>query len=247
MTGRLQGKIALITGAARGQGAVEAELFVAEGATVVLTDVSDDVGARTAAALGSHATYQRLDVTNAEEWALVTKSVVASHGRIDILVNNAGIFPVTPLLTAAESDFRRVMDINVVGVWLGMQAVARHMVEHRTRGSIVNISSIAGLKGSAGFSAYNASKFAVRGMTKSAARELASHGIRVNSVHPGIINTEMLATLDELGIRERVGTQIPLGREAESIEVARMVLFLGSDESSYSTGSEFVVDGGMTA
>jgi 3alpha(or 20beta)-hydroxysteroid dehydrogenase len=245
--GRLAGKVALITGAARGQGAVEAELFVSEGATVVLTDVSDDAGAAMAAKLGASASYQRLDVTNAEEWALATKNVVADHGKIDVLVNNAGVFTMTPLLTATEADFRRIIDINLVGVWLGMQAVARHMVEGGTKGSIVNISSIAGLQGAAVFGAYNASKFAVRGMSKSAARELAPNGIRVNSVHPGIINTDMLVTLDQLGVRDAVKDRIPLGREADPLEVAKLVLYLASDESSYSTGSEFIVDGGMTA
>lgn len=246
MSGRLAGKVALITGASRGQGAVEAELFVSEGATVVLTDVLDDQGKQTARSIGAAASYQHLDVTDSEQWALVTKQVVADHGQIDILVNNAGIFHFTPLLTATEAEFRRIIDINLVGVFLGMQAVARHMVERKS-GSIVNISSIAGLTGAAAFSSYNASKFAVRGMTKSAARELASFGIRVNSVHPGIIDTPMLKTLEDLGVRDTITDRIPMGREAQPIEVARLVLFLASDESSYSTGSEFIVDGGMTA
>jgi 3alpha(or 20beta)-hydroxysteroid dehydrogenase len=245
--GRLAGKVALITGAAKGQGAVEAELFISEGATVVLTDVTDIEGAATAARLGSQATYAHLDVTNGSDWELVTKQTVADHGKIDILVNNAGIFTFTPLLTATEADFRRILDINLVGVWLGMQAVARHMVDLHIPGSIINISSIAGLTGSPMFSGYNASKFAVRGMTKSVAKELASHSIRVNSVHPGIINTDMLVTLDQLGVRSAVTERIPLRREADPREVANMVLFLASDESSYCTGAEFVVDGGMTA
>jgi 3alpha(or 20beta)-hydroxysteroid dehydrogenase len=245
-TGRLAGKVALITGAARGQGVVEAELFVAEGATVVLTDVLDEQGETAAAAIGDAASYQHLDVTDAEQWSLLTKQVVADHGRIDVLINNAGIFHFTPLLTATEAEFRRIIDINLVGVFLGMQAVARHMVSQKS-GSIVNISSIAGMSGAAGFSAYNASKFAVRGMTKSAAKELAEHGIRVNSVHPGIIDTPMLETLERIGVRDQMPARIPLGREAQPIEVARLVLFLASDESSYSTGSEFIVDGGMTA
>ncbi len=246
MSGRLDGKVVLITGGSRGQGAVEGELFASEGATVVLADVLDDEGEAAAKSIGPAASYLHLDVTDAEQWAMVTKEIVADHGRIDALVNNAGIFHFTPLLSTTEAEFRRIIDINLVGVFLGMQAAARYMVEQKS-GSIVNISSVAGLTGAAGFSAYNASKFAVRGMTKSAARELAGFGVRVNSVHPGIIDTPMLKTLDDIGVRDSVVDRIPLGRVALPIEVARLVLFLVSDESSYSTGSEFIVDGGMTS
>ena len=243
---RLQGKVALITGGARGMGEREARLFSSEGATVVIADVLDELGTATASGIGGSASYVHLDVTDADAWSMVVGSVVEQHGQLDVLVNNAGVFYPTPLLTATEADYRRIIDINQVGVFLGLQAAARVMTTQH-RGSIINISSIAGLRGSPGFIAYNASKWAVRGMTRSAAHELAPHGVRVNSIHPGIIDTDMVTMFDEIGVRDSLTARIPLGRWADPMEVARMALYLASDDSSYSTGSEFIVDGGMTA
>jgi 3alpha(or 20beta)-hydroxysteroid dehydrogenase len=246
--GRLEGKLALITGGARGQGAAEAGLFVSEGAKVVITDVLDDDGAKTAAALGANCLFLHQDVTSEPEWAAVVASVVERFGRLDVLVNNAGIFPAGSVLTTTLAEYERVVAINQTGVFLGMQSAARVMVEQRS-GSIVNISSIAGMHGSAGFIGYGATKWAVRGMTKSAARELAPFGVRVNSVHPGIIDTPMLRTFDAFGeqMKENLNARIPLGRRAEAVEVGQLVLFLATDESAYSTGSEFIVDGGWLA
>jgi 3alpha(or 20beta)-hydroxysteroid dehydrogenase len=244
--GRLDGKVALITGGARGQGAAEAQLFAAEGALVVLTDVLDDDGKRTATDIGSAATFHHHDVTSETEWTGIVDAVLAEHGRLDVLINNAGILAVAPLTMTTEAEYRRVIDVNQIGTFLGMKAVVPHMVENR-RGSIINISSVAGLIGSPGLFAYGASKWAVRGMTKSVAREVAPFGVRVNSIHPGIIETPMLEQFDNIGIRPQVMAAIPMGRSAEAVEVARLALYLASDDSSYSTGSEFIVDGGMTA
>ncbi|MEY3266379.1 MAG: hypothetical protein RJA15_825, partial [Actinomycetota bacterium] len=171
-----------------------------------------------------------------------------SFGQIDILVNNAGIFEQGSILDTTLEAYRRTIDINQVGVFLGMKAVAAHMAGRR-KGSIINISSVAGMAGTPGFVAYGASKWAVRGMTKGVAKELAPHGVRVNSIHPGIIDTPMLQTFEAAGegVREAVRTRIPLGYEAEPIHVANLALYLASDESAYSTGSEFIVDGGWTA
>lgn len=243
--GRLEGKIALITGGARGQGAAEAGLFIKEGATVVITDVLDEEGQKTAQALGEKCVYLHHDVRSEGEWQSVVDAIVERFERLDVLVNNAGIFPSGGVLTTTLADYERVVAINQTGVFLGMQSAARVMVEQRS-GSIVNISSIAGMGASAGFIGYGATKWAVRGMTKSAARELAPFGIRVNSVHPGIIDTAMLQTFDAVGpqVRESLSARIPLGRTAEAVEVGQLVLYLASDESSYSTGSEFIVDGG---
>jgi len=246
MTQRLQGKVALITGGARGQGAAEGRLFAAHGATVVLADVLDDEGRATAAAIGPAASYVHLDVRDEAGWASVVDGIVRAHGRLDVLVNNAGIFPAGGLLDTTLADYERVVAINQTGTFLGMQAAARAMIPNR-RGAIVNISSIAGLQGSPMFIGYVTTKWAVRGMTRSAAKGLAKHGIRVNSVHPGIIDTPMLETLDAAGAREATRARIPFGREASADEVANVVLFLASDEASYVTGSEYVVDGAMTA
>lgn len=244
--GRLDGKVALITGGARGQGAAEATLFASEGATVIVTDVLDEDGLKTAAACGAR--YLHHDVTSESRWKEVVDSIIGSDGRLDILVNNAGIYKTGGVLTGTLADYRQVIEINQIGVFLGMQAVAKAMMEG-SGGSIVNISSIAGLRGSGGSIAYGASKWAVRGMTKSAATELARYGIRVNSIHPGLIETPMLHQLPGIdsGDTDRYLRRIPIGRVAEASEVAKLALFLASDDSSYSTGSEFVIDGGMTA
>ncbi len=244
--GRLDGKVALITGGARGQGAQEAELFASEGASVVITDVLDDDGKATAAAIGARVTFHHHDVTSEADWTSVVDAVLDEHGQLDVLVNNAGVLAIAPLVMTTEQEYRRVIDINQVGVFLGMKAVVPHMVE-RTSGSIVNISSVAGLMGTPGMIAYGASKWAVRGMTKAVALEVAPFGVRVNSIHPGIIETPMLEEFEKWGIMSAVMDRVPVGRKADAIEVARLALYLASDDSAYSTGSEFVVDGGMTA
>ena len=238
MAGRLDGKVALITGGARGQGAAEAKLFAAEGATIVVTDVLTEEGERTAGELGGD--FLEHDVSSEARWTEVVDEVVNRHGRLDVLVNNAGILYAGRLVNTRTEDWDRVIAINQTGVFFGMRAVAPTMTEQGS-GSIVNISSVAGLEGVFGSMAYTASKFAVRGMTKVAAKELGPSGVRVNSVHPGIIDTAMTADFP----KERMLRSVPIGREADPSEVAAVVLFLASDESGYCTGQEFVVDGGM--
>ena len=248
---RLVGKVAFISGGARGMGASEAQLFIEEGAKVVISDVLDDEGEKTARRLspdGSACRFLHHDVTSEEDWRKAIDFTLAAFGQLDILVNNAGIFERGTVLDTSLAAYRRTIDINQVGVFLGMAAVAPHMTGRKT-GSIINISSVAGLDGTPGFLAYGASKWAVRGMTRGVAKELAPFGVRVNSIHPGIIDTPMLQTFDEAGegVREMVRTRIPLGYEAEPVHVARLALYLASDDSAYSTGSEFKVDGGWSA
>lgn len=244
--GKLDGRAALITGGARGQGAAEAALFAAEGARVVLTDVLDADGEKTAASIGGK--YLHHDVRSEDRWREVVAEVVAMHGRLDVLVNNAGVFRLGGVMTTAEADYRQIIDINQVGVFLGMRAVAQQMMSQNS-GAIVNISSIAGMQGARNAIAYSASKWAVRGMTKSAAAELGRHGIRVNSIHPGLIETPMLHQLPgvDSGQMDQMMRRIPLGRVAEANEVAKLALFLACDDSSYCSGQEFIIDGGMTA
>ena len=242
--GRLDGKVALITGGARGQGAAEGKLFRAEGAEVYLTDVLVDEGIETAAEIG--ATFIEHDVTDSDAWTAIVKRIDNEHAHLDVLINNAGIFHMMGMADTERELWDRTIAINQTGVFLGLQAVAAIMTSQKS-GSIINISSIAGLRGSGGAFAYGASKWAVRGMTKSAAQELSPHGIRVNSIHPGIIETAMVDEFSRKGINENVRQQIPMGHYADASEVANLALFLASDESTYCSGSEFVVDGGMTA
>lgn len=240
--GRLDDKVIVITGGARGQGATEARLAAGEGAHVVVTDVLDEQGQAVADEVDG--TYHRLDVTSAGQWKAVVDEVVAALGRIDGLVNNAGIFRPDSVLDADEDGFRLVTEVNQYGVFNGMAAVAPVMCEQRS-GSIVNISSIAGMRGHRAI-AYVASKWAVRGMTRSAAVQLARYNVRVNSVHPGAIETDMLFDLGTETVDRLVGA-VPMGRSAKPEEVGNVVVFLLADESSYVTGAEIVVDGALIA
>jgi 3alpha(or 20beta)-hydroxysteroid dehydrogenase len=240
---RFHGKIVLISGGARGQGAAEARLLVAEGAKVVIGDVLEEEGRALATELGSAAVFVRHDVTQEGEWAHAV-AAAESLGGLHGLVNNAGIFIPRPLLDTDAALFERHVRINQFGCFLGMKAVVGAM-ERAGGGSIVNISSVAGLRGIPSAFAYSATKWALRGMTKSAAIELAPRGIRVNSVHPGPIDTEMLKVRTDEENARRV-QQVPMKRMGTSEEVARLVLYLLSDESAYVTGAEMTIDGGVT-
>jgi 3alpha(or 20beta)-hydroxysteroid dehydrogenase len=246
--GRLDGKVALITGAARGQGAAEARLFTAEGARVVIGDVLDEDGEQLAKELGERAAYMHHDVTSEDDWSAAVAHTTSTFGRMDVLVNNAGVFRILPMTMTSLDEYLRIVTVNQVGTFLGMRAVAETMVAQGA-GSIVNISSVAGLRGSPGSIAYTASKHAVTGMTKVAALELASFGVRVNSVHPGIIDTAMLEPIRAFGdeTMDELVSRVPVARVATADEVAAAVLFLASDDSRYVTGSEIVVDGGLIA
>jgi 3alpha(or 20beta)-hydroxysteroid dehydrogenase len=240
MAGRLAGKVALISGGARGMGASHARAMVAQGATVVCGDILDAEGELVAAELGHSAHYVHLDVTKPDDWAAAVDLAVAEFGGVDVLVNNAGIINIGTFDDYELSEWQRILDINLTGVFLGIRAVAKPM-KAAGRGSIINISSIEGLGGTIATHGYTATKFAVRGLTKSAALELGPNGIRVNSIHPGLIKTPMTEWVPEDIF------QTALGRAADPIEVSHLVVYLASDESSYSTGSEFVVDGGCVA
>lgn len=244
------GKVAIVTGAAGGIGAAAAERLAQEGALLVLTDSNEQVVQQVAGELGdgAHARGLPHDVTSEEQWQAVLQSALEAHGRIDILVNNAGVFLAAPLTETSLEDFRRVMDINVTGVFLGMRTVAPAMMEQRA-GSVINLSSVAGLTGPPFLTAYAASKWAVRGMSKVAARELAQFGVRVNSLHPGQIDTDMNMRQREKTpeLIDKLIRGIPLQRIGTPQEVAHAIAYLASDESVYVTGSEMVVDGGTTA
>jgi len=240
---RFDGKVVVISGGARGQGAAEARLLVAEGATVVIGDVLDDEGAKLARELGSAAAYLHHDVTSEADWAHAVESAEA-RGGLHGLINNAGIYQPKPLLETDTALWERHIRINQFGCFLGMKAVVPAM-ERAGGGSIVNISSSAGLRGSPQAFAYSATKWALRGMTKSAAIDLAKRNIRVNSVHPGPIETEMLSAWAP-GWREQRLSMVPMHRTGTADEVARLVLFLLSEDSGYITGAEVAIDGGTT-
>jgi 3alpha(or 20beta)-hydroxysteroid dehydrogenase len=245
--GKLDGKVALVSGAARGQGEAEARAFVAEGARVVLGDVLDAEGAAVAESLGDAAVYVHLDVTQPADWERAVKTATSQFGKLDVLVNNAGILLLGFIESQPLDDYLAVVNVNQVGCFLGMQA-AIPALKANGGGAIVNTSSTSGYVGMAGLAAYTASKFAVRGMTKVAAMELGHDNIRVNSVHPGGIDTAMVAqeAFDEVDSDAMYGAQ-PIPRIGRPDEVAKLMVFLASDDSSYSTGSEFVCDGGMMA
>ncbi|WP_017236368.1 glucose 1-dehydrogenase [Streptomyces sp. SS] len=237
----LTGKVALVTGAARGMGEAEARLFAALGAKVVLTDVLETEGAATAASLGAAARFVRHDVTDEGSWAAAVATALDAFGRLDVLVNNAAIYSTSPITEEDPARLEAILRVNLIGPFLGVRAVAAAM-KAGGGGSVVNISSQAGLQGIWGHGAYGAAKWGLRGLTRTAALELGPDGIRVNSVHPGAIATAMTA---HLGTREHPGA--PLGRVGEPEEVARLVAFLASDDSSYLSGAELAVDGGASA
>lgn len=246
---RLDGKVALVTGGARGQGEAIVRLFVDEGASVLIGDVLNELGEKLAAELGEAARFVHLDVTVEEDWARAVDHAVETFGRLDSLVNNAGVLHFAPMVETTLDDFNKVVAVNQVGVFLGMRVVAPALAS-TGGGTIVNTASINAFVGVAGTVAYAASKWAVRGMTRTAALELGGSGVRVNVVAPGSIETPMIAPdgVDSMGDHAKSAfDRLPLGRIGRPDEIARAVLFLSNDESSYCTGAEFVVDGGSLA
>ncbi|NCY15370.1 MAG: SDR family oxidoreductase [Actinobacteria bacterium] len=237
---RLQGKVALISGGARGMGEAQARAMVAQGASVVCGDVLDHEGRAVADDLGPAATYVHLDVTDRGDWARAVATAVDLYGHLDVLVNNAGIVNFGTLEDYTQDQWDAILAVNVTGAFNGI-SIALHALRAGAPSSIINISSIAGLKGYSGLIGYTTSKFALRGLTKAVALELAGDGVRCNSVHPGVVDTPMIAgaQVDQrLVAMHRIGTPQ---------EIADLVVFLASDESSFSTGSEFVADGGEMA
>ncbi len=245
---RLNGKIAIITGASQGMGAAHARAFVAEGAKVVLTDLAEPAGQALADELGPDALFVRHDVASADNWRRVVSEGEDAFGKVNVLVNNAGIVgPLASVVDLTEEQFSHICAVNQTGVFLGMRAVIPSMLALGA-GSIVNISSISGMVANIGVPnlAYVGSKFAVRGMTKQVAVEYGARKIRVNSVHPGYVLTPMMvAATDEHG--GGAADHIPLGRMADPSEVANLVVFLASDEASFITAAEHIIDGGMIA
>ncbi|MBO1333489.1 SDR family NAD(P)-dependent oxidoreductase [Streptomyces sp. VRA16 Mangrove soil] len=241
MTLSLDGKVAVITGAGRGQGAAEARLFAGAGARVVVTDVREEEGREVAKSLGEQALFVSHDVTSGDGWRAVVAAALDTFGRLDVLVNNAALWRTASVEDETYANFETLLRVNLLGPFLGIQAVVPALKE-AGGGSVVNISSTAGLIGIKGHAAYGSSKFGLRGLTRSSALDLAPYGIRVNSVHPGAIDTPMVAA----STAGRDWSHLPLGRMGRPEEVGELVLFLASDAASYITGTEFTVDGGST-
>ena len=241
--GRVDGKVAIVTGAAQGMGEAFVRRLVKEGAKVVFTDVQKEKGEKIAQELGPNAKFIQHDVTSESDWAMVVSETEKAFGPITILVNNAGVCPALPISAHPIEDFKRTLDINLTAHLIGMKTVYPSM-RGAGGGSIVNISSQSGFVGGPYMAAYTASKFGVRGLTKVAAVEFGPDNIRVNSVHPGVVLTPMTNAPDILPFLEAAAKNNPLGRIGKPDELANLVLYLASDESSYSTGSEFIADGG---
>jgi len=237
-------KVVIVTGAAQGMGASHAKAFIDQGATVVLTDVNTTEGQATADKLGAAACFMAHDVTSEADWQRVIDQTVTRFGHLDVLVNNAGITFSKSLFDLSTADYLKIVKINQLSVFLGTKYAAAAMKDQH-HGSIVNVSSINGLVG--GAVGYTDTKFAVRGFTKAAALELAHYEIRVNSVHPGVIDTPMIHQGDTDAAVAQFAKAIPLQRVAQPEEISKAVLFLASDDASYATGAEFVFDGGLTA
>ena len=244
---RLKDKHAIITGGAQGQGAAIARAFVSEGARVVLADVNDDAGTALADELGDVAFFSHHDVSDPASWdRLVVEAEEQLGASVNVLVNNAGVLRFGEVDTMALEEFDLLLNVNLRGCFLGMRAVAPAMKRNR-QGSIINCSSVEGLAGMASLTAYTGTKFAIRGMSKAAAVELGAYGVRVNSVHPGMINTPMTQVHGGDAAMQYGATRIPLERVGTPEDVAPLYVYLASDESSYTTGGEFAVDGGVTA
>ncbi|MDY7044573.1 MULTISPECIES: SDR family NAD(P)-dependent oxidoreductase [unclassified Virgibacillus] len=247
---KLENKVAIITGGGTGIGKKTALLFANEGAKLVITDINEESGRKTVdeiKALGSEGIFIKHDVSNEEDWKQVINETINHFSTIDVLFNNAGIYIIKPLVETELEEWNRLMSINVTGVFLGMKHAVPVMAKQKS-GSVINASSVAGLNGAPGHVLYGASKGAVRIMTKDIAMEYANTGVRVNSIHPGYIETAMAnyATEQTGHSKEELDKTYPLGRMGKPEEVAKMVLFLASDDASFSTGAEFVIDGGAT-
>jgi 3alpha(or 20beta)-hydroxysteroid dehydrogenase len=244
----LEGKVALVTGAGRGMGAAHAWALAAAGARVVVTDVGPEIE-QVVAEIGGRATAVPLDVTDEDAWAAAVEVAEKHYGGLHVLVNNAGVSPPPrPIAKTSVDEFRRVLDVNLVGMFAGIHVCAP-VIARSGGGSIVNVSSINGFEGGWGIAGYASSKFAIRGLTKTAAIELGRKGIRVNSVHPGPVDTSMISpeTWGGHDMRPALAAQLPLGRVGQPKEIAELVLWLASDASSFCTGAEFVIDGGSLA